>query len=89
MSIDSSTALAPETHLAVHRDALARAHQHHVAVAHLLHRQLHARRRSRATRAVLGCRSASARSAAEVCRLARASSVLPTRTSPMMKITAS
>ena len=46
-------------------------------------------RPSRSTRASFGCRSASARSAAEVCRLARASKVFPVRISAMMMITAS
>ncbi len=48
-----------------------------------------ASRRSRSTRTVLGWRSASDRSAAVVCRLARASNVLPSRMRPMMAATAS
>jgi hypothetical protein len=44
---------------------------------------------SRWSRAVRGCSATSDRSAADVCRLARASSVLPERTSAMMKMTAS
>ncbi len=43
----------------------------------------------RTTRAVFGCSAASARSACDVCRFARASNAFPVRTSAMMSTTAS
>ena len=57
--------------LAVDRHPFARAHEHEVAHDDLSPRAGRCSRPSRSTRAVFGCRSARARSAAEVCRLAR------------------
>ena len=88
VSIDSSTALAPDDDLAVDGNALAGLHEHDIAAAHVADGHFRSRP-SRTTRAVCGCSFISARSAVEVCRFARASSVRPASTSAMMMITAS
>ena len=68
-------------HLAVDRHALARPHDHELADAHARHGHVALRAVGARTRAVSGRSAASARIASVVCRLARASSHLPSSTS--------
>jgi hypothetical protein len=88
VSIDSSTALAPET-ISPSVGTRSPGRTSTVSPGCTASTGISTSTPPLSTRATSGCSATSARSAADVCRFARASSVLPTSTSAMMKRTAS